>query len=71
MIVLLPQRSFVNVKSKRPPKYRALYLLYSFFDDHTAWARWSNIEKYVEGPNLAVVMPAVNLSFHTDMVCGG
>jgi S-formylglutathione hydrolase FrmB len=33
--------------------------------------RWSSIEKYVEGLNLAVVMPAVNLSFYTDMMYGG
>jgi S-formylglutathione hydrolase FrmB len=33
--------------------------------------RWSSIEKYVEGLNLAVVMPAVNLSFYTDMAHGG
>ena len=71
MYVLLPQRSLAETKSKRTPKYRTLYLLHGHSDDHTAWMRWSNIEKYVEGLNLAVVMPAVNLSFYTDMVYGG
>ncbi len=70
MYVLLPQRSLVEVKSKRVLKYRTLYLLHGHSDDHTAWMRWSSIEKYVEGLNLAVVMPAVNLSFYTDMVHG-
>ena len=71
MYVLLPQRSLVNAKNKQTQKYRTLYLLHGHSDDHTAWLRWSSIEKYVEGLNLAVVMPAVNLSFYTDMVYGG
>jgi len=70
MYVLLPQRSLAESKSKRTPKYRTLYLLHGHSDDHTAWMRWSSIEKYVEGLNLAVVMPAGNLSFYTDMVQG-
>jgi putative tributyrin esterase len=70
MYVLLPQRSLAEKKSKRTPKYRILYLLHGYSDDHTAWMRWSSIEKYVEGLNLAVVMPAGNLSFYTDMAQG-
>jgi len=69
--VLLPQRTIAETKNKRTPKYRTLYLLHGHSDDHTAWMRWSSIEKYVEGLNLAVVMPAVNLSFYTDMAHGG
>ncbi len=68
MYVLLPQHSLTAKKNKR--KYRTLYLLHGHSDDHTAWLRWSSIEKHVEGLNLAVVMPAVNLSFYTDMVHG-
>jgi len=71
MHVLLPQRSLAETKSKRAPKYRILYLLHGYSDDHTAWMRWSSIEKYVEGLNLAVVMPAVNVSWYTDMAYGG
>jgi len=71
MCVLLPQRKLLTAETKRTPKYRTLYLLHGHSDDHTAWMRWSSIEKYVEGLNLAVVMPAVNLSFYTDMVHGG
>jgi len=71
MYVLLPQRSLAESKNKRTPKYRTLYLLHGRSDDHTAWMRWSSIEKYVEGLNLAVVMPAVNLSWYTDMTQGG
>src|SRR6266498_4824372 len=60
-----------NVTSRRKPNYRTLYLLHGHSDDHTAWMRWSSIEKYAEGLNLAVVMPAVHLSFYNDMVYGG
>jgi S-formylglutathione hydrolase FrmB len=71
MHVLLPQRTLAEAKSKPQPTYRTLYLLHGHSDDHTAWQRWTSIERYVEGLNLAVVMPAVNLSFYTDMVYGG
>jgi len=71
MYVLLAQRTLAETQNKPTPKYRTLYLLHGHSDDHTAWLRWSSIEKYVEGLNLAVVMPAVNLSFYTDMVYGG
>jgi putative tributyrin esterase len=71
MYVLLPQRTMAERQSKRAPKYRVLYLLHGHSDDHTAWQRWTSIERYVEGLNLAVVMPAGHLSFYTDMVYGG
>ena len=71
MHVILPQRTLAETMSKRKPKYRTLYLLHGHSDDHTAWQRWTSIERYVEGLNLVVVMPAVNLSFYTDMVHGG
>ena len=47
-----------------------LYLLHGLSDDHTIWQRRTSIERYVEPLNLAVVMPAVNRSFHTDMTHG-
>jgi len=71
MYVLLPQRSLTEMKNKRASKYRTLYLLHGHSDDHTAWQRWTSIERYVEGLDLAVVMPAVHLSFYNDMAHGG
>jgi S-formylglutathione hydrolase FrmB len=70
MYVLLPQHRLLD-GLKRKSKYRTLYLLHGHSDDHTAWMRWSSIEKYAQGLSLAVVMPAVHLSFYTDMVYGG
>ncbi len=71
MYVLLPQRPFPDAGNKSRKKYRTLYLLHGHSDDHTAWQRWTSIERYVEGLNLAVVMPAVHLSFYTDIAHGG
>ena len=70
MYVLLPQRKLAEMKNKRAPKYRTLYLLHGHSDDHTAWQRWTSIERYAEGLNLVVVMPAVHLSFYNDMAHG-
>jgi len=70
MYVLLPQRTLADLKRKRTPKYRTLYLLHGLSDDHTCWQRYTSIERYAEGLNLAVVMPAANLSFYTDMAYG-
>jgi len=67
--VILPQRALAD--KQRKPLYRSLYLLHGHSDDHTAWQRWTSIERYVEGLNLAVIMPAVHLSFYTDMAHGG
>jgi putative tributyrin esterase len=54
----------------RQERYPTLYLLHGLSDDHTIWQRRTSIERYVEGLNLAVVMPAVQRSFYTDMVTG-
>lgn len=69
--VILPQRTLADARFKRKPRYRTLYLLHGHSDDHTAWQRWTSIERYVEGLNLAVIMPSVHLSFYTDMAHGG
>lgn len=71
MNVILPQRPLATAQTGSKPAHRTLYLLHGHSDDHTAWQRWTSIERYVEGLNLAVVMPAVHLSFYTDMVHGG
>lgn len=69
--VILPQRTLAEAQGKGKPKYRTIYLLHGHSDDHTAWQRWTSIERYVENMNLAVVMPSVHLSFYADMAHGG
>lgn len=71
MLVLLPQRPLADVQNTSRKKFRTLYLLHGRSDDHASWQRKTSIERYVEGLNLAVVMPAVHRSFYTDMVHGG
>lgn len=71
MYVLLPQRSLADAQTKPHKKFRTLYLLHGRSDDHASWQRKTSIERYVEGLDLAVVMPAVHRSFYTDMVHGG
>lgn len=68
MLVILPQP---EMGATARPSYRSLYLLHGHSDDHTAWQRWTSIERYVEGLNMAVIMPSVHLSFYADMVHGG
>ena len=74
MTVILPQSSLgqIGVSSTastvKPP---VLYLLHGYSDNHTAWLRYSSIERYATNVGIAVVMPNVHLSYYTDMKNGG
>lgn len=70
VVVILPQPAPARpgkLPKARPRRYPVLYLLHGLSDDHSVWTRRTNIERYVDGMNLAVVMPAVHRSFYTDM----
>ena len=43
-----------------------LYLLHGLSDDHTAWTRFTSLERYAAEHGLAVVMPAAGRSFYAD-----
>ena len=67
--VVLPQptQEQIGVSSaaeQGPP--RLLYLLHGLSDDHTAWLRYTSIERYATARGLAVVMPAVDRSFYAN-----
>jgi putative tributyrin esterase len=62
MTVLLPDED-----GPPPP---VLYLLHGLTDDHTAWTRWTSIERYARDKRLAVVMPAVHRSFYANEAYG-
>jgi len=64
MNVLLPQKT---TREALP----VLYLLHGRSDDYTGWLRRTSIERYVDGLDLAVVMPDVHRSYYTDMAHGG
>lgn len=68
MDVILPQPAPGTRRGDR--KVPVLWLLHGLSDDHTIWQRRTSIERYVEPLNLAVVMPAVDRSFYTDMAQG-
>ncbi|WP_310601126.1 alpha/beta hydrolase family protein [Desulfobulbus sp.] len=73
MTVILPDPGpggCQRARSARPRRYPTLYLLHGLSDDHTVWHRQTAIERYVEGMELAVVMPAAGRSFYADMRAG-
>ena len=70
MDVILPQPLAAQARRGSKRTHPTLYLLHGLSDDHTIWQRRTSIERYVEGWNLAVVMPSVHRSFYTDMTNG-
>lgn len=48
--------------------FPVLYLLHGLSDDHSAWVRRTNIERYVAGMPLIVIMPDGERSWYTDAV---
>lgn len=71
--VVLPQATeaqigVAEVDASGPPP--VLYLLHGLSDDHTAWTRYTSIERYAAARGLAVVMPAVDRSFYANEVHG-
>jgi putative tributyrin esterase len=73
MYVILPQATCTQIGmggKSTLKKHPVLYLLHGLSDDHTIWLRRTAIERYVSALDLAVVMPAVNRSFYTDMENG-
>jgi putative tributyrin esterase len=47
-----------------------LYLLHGLSDDHSAWMRYTSIERYATEAGLAVVMPAAGRSFYANEAHG-
>lgn len=73
MHVILPQSTTgqIGMESNAiKKKHPTLFLLHGLSDDHTIWMRRTSIERYAAAYGLAVVMPAVNRSFYTDMAVG-
>ncbi|HOV49331.1 MAG TPA: alpha/beta hydrolase family protein [Anaerolineae bacterium] len=70
--VILPEsRRLLDGILLTPPRpYAVLYLLHGLSDDHTIWQRRTSIERYAADYDLAVIMPAVDRSFYTDMAQG-
>ncbi|WP_189335227.1 alpha/beta hydrolase [Actinoplanes ianthinogenes] len=63
MSVILPDRDAGD-----PPP--VLYLLHGLTDDHSAWSRFTSVERYADAHGLAVVMPQVHRSFYANEAYG-
>ncbi len=77
MTVLLPQETEeqIGVESHRRRQedgdgFPVLYLLHGLSDDHSAWLRFTSIERYATAYGVAVVMPQVGRSFYADEAHG-
>jgi putative tributyrin esterase len=72
--VVLPQstRAQIGVEPIPVPEHGwpVLYLLHGLSDDHTAWLRYTAVERHARAAGLAVVMPAAGRSFYTDEAHG-
>ena len=68
MTVLLPDDA--PVRDAGAPEPPVLYLLHGLTDDHTAWTRFTSIERYAAAYGIAVVMPQVHRSFYADEAHG-
>jgi len=42
------------------------YLLHGLSDDHTAWTRWTSLDRYVAGRPVMIVMPDGGRGWYTD-----
>ena len=74
MTVVLPQptEAQIGIESAGSPAQGppVLYLLHGMSDDHTAWLRYTSIERYAAQHGVAVVMPAVARSFYANEAHG-
>lgn len=73
MTVVLPQATEEQIGVSAAglhTDFPVLYLLHGLSDDHTAWLRYTSIERYATAAGLAVVMPAVHRSFYADEAHG-
>jgi putative tributyrin esterase len=73
MNVILPQRTSSQIGMEGASGnglHPTLWLLHGRSGDHTIWMRHTSIERYVSNLDLAVVMPAANLSWYADMSSG-
>jgi putative tributyrin esterase len=66
--VLLPEHKDIAQLQGEP--LPTLYLLHGLSGDHADWLRRTRIEQFAAQYALAVVMPAANRSFYTDMAHG-
>jgi putative tributyrin esterase len=74
LTLVVPQstRAQVGVPAVPVPEHGwpVLYLLHGLSDDHTAWTRYTAVERHAREAGIAVVMPAAGRSFYADEAHG-
>lgn len=74
LTVVVPQatQQQIGVEAIELPAHGwpVLYLLHGLSDDHTAWLRYTSIERYAGAAGIAVVMPAAGRSLYADEANG-
>ncbi|MDE7015763.1 MAG: esterase family protein [Kineothrix sp.] len=66
--VILPVDKMVSpgMPERGDKPYKTLYLLHGVFGSHVDWVNGTNIQRWAEDSNLAVVMPAGENMFYVD-----
>lgn len=70
--VILPidKITFPGMPVREEKPFKTLYLLHGIFGNYTDWLCGSNIRKWAEEKNLAVVMPSGDNMFYVDQEAG-
>lgn len=66
--VILPvdKRTFKGIPVREEQPYKTLYLLHGIFGNYTDWVSGTNIQRWAEEKDLAVIMPSGDNSFYVD-----
>lgn len=72
LYAVLPEttKGLIGMDGKAAEHCPTLYLLHGMSDDHSIWQRRTSIERYAAEKGLAVIMPAADLSYYSDMHMG-
>lgn len=66
--IILPvdKLAFSGMTQKKATNYKTLYLLHGIFGNYTDWVSGTNIQRWAEEKDLAVVMPSGDNRFYVD-----
>ena len=72
MQVILPvdKMTFPGMPKREEKPFKTLYLLHGVFGNYTDWVSGTNIQRWAEDKNLAVVMPSGDNKFYVDQEKG-
>lgn len=68
--VILPVDKLGDAPGKESKPFKTLYLLHGVFGNYTDWVSGTNIQRWAEEKDLAVVMPSGENRFYVDQAAG-